>query len=267
MRDRESDLDTEMAGAAWDERPVVGNVRGLPWWAAVLLALGLAAVGAFLDSDRLVDDQRLSALGTYQIAFLAGCVIAVLAVRRRNLFGPMVQPPLIFAVTFVITQLTARSGPSTEQGLKKFIFEVGLPLATCFPWMAGATIATIVLGLLRLAIQRDPNAPARKRADDDADDDSDDRPPPRREPAPARKPARDRDDRAERGDRSDRGDQGAQQPKRRDPSAQQRRPARDDRGEPAPRRNPPRDREQSRDRDKGRGDGRQRRRPRDDYRD
>jgi len=172
-RDRDSDLDTDTAEVEWDEHPIIGKGRGLPWWAAVLLPLVLSAIGAVLDRGRLTDDERLTALGLYQVLFLLGCVVAVLAVRRRNLFGPMVQPPLIFAVTFVPVQLTART--STETGTKKLIFEVGLPLASSFPWMAGATAATIVLGVLRLLIQRDP---ARRLQVDDKDDR-----PPRRERA------------------------------------------------------------------------------------
>ena len=48
-RDRDSDLDTDAAEAAWDERPVFGSRRGLPWWAAVLVALLLSVAGAVVD--------------------------------------------------------------------------------------------------------------------------------------------------------------------------------------------------------------------------
>ncbi|TCO58543.1 hypothetical protein EV192_105613 [Actinocrispum wychmicini] len=169
----------------------------MPWWAAVLLALVLSAAGAILDKDRLTDDDRLTSLGLYQVLFLAGCVVAVLAVRRRNLFGPMVQPPLIFAVTFIPVQLTART--STETGMKKLIFEVGLPLASSFPWMAGATAGTILLGVLRLLIQRDPNGRAGRL--DAAGEDRPRRERSREDDDPPRRPAR--DDRAQRSSRDD----------------------------------------------------------------
>jgi hypothetical protein len=296
-RDRDSDLDTDPAEVEWDEHPIFGKGRGLPWWAAVLLALVLSAAGALLDSSRLVDDQRLNSLGLYQIAFLAGCVLAVLAVRRRNLFGPMVQPPLIFAATFIPIQLTSRT--STETGTKKLIFEVGLPLASSFPWMAGATAATIVLGVIRLLIQRNPDVRAKRLVAED-----DDRP--RREPAKSR-PPRDRDDRPAKGsrDRLAREDRPERAPRddrrggddraargerpRRESGQPPRRPAREggrderpvrdsggrpdrgrpdkaergdrgNRGEDPPRRNPPRPRDQDA---KPRG-SQQRRRPRED---
>jgi hypothetical protein len=223
-RDRDSDLDTDTGEVEWDERPMFGRRRGLPWWVAVLLALGLSAVSAMVDSSRLVDDTRLTALGLYQVAFLAGCVLAVLAVRRRNLFGPIVQPPLIFAATFVPVQLTARTSTGAETGTKKVIFEVGLPMASSFPWMAGATAATIVLGIIRQLVQRDPTA--RASHVEDADDDR-----PRRDSAssrPPRRPAEDRPAKADAtADRASRGDRPAQQQKRRESSAPRPRPSRD----------------------------------------
>jgi hypothetical protein len=267
-RDRDSDLDSDLPQVEWDDRPVFGSFRGLPWWAAVLLALVLSAAGAVVDRARLVDDERLNALGVYQVAFLAGCVLAVLAVRRRNLFGPMVQPPLIFAATFVPVQLTARTSTGTDTGAKKLIFEVGLPLASSFPWMAGATAATILLGVVRLLIQRDPNrrlsaGDDQPRKDRDGERDrggrsrdrgQDERPP--RRPAPDERPRDDRarresaprrprDDREERPprpakdreDRRDRGGRSSETPPRRDPQRpreqggrppQRRRPREDD---------------------------------------
>ncbi|CAM4066130.1 DUF6542 domain-containing protein [Kibdelosporangium persicum] len=265
----------DAAEAAWDERPVFGTRRGLPWWGAVLLALLLTAAGAVIDKGRLVDDQRLTEFGLYHALFLAGCVLAVLGVRRRNLFGPMVQPPLIFAVTFVLVQFLARdsnAAGAAESGSRKLIFNVALPLASSFPWMAGATVATIVLGVIRLFMQRNPDGraagsddrfddderPARRPRDKDRDFDD--------EPRPARRPSA-RDEERPRPPKGDR-----PQAPRRDQAPPVRRPARDqdrrDRADAPPRRNPPRPRDQ------GNGGGRPRppqgqqaprRRPREDY--
>src|SRR5882762_8658824 len=69
---------------------------GMPWWAAILLPLVTTAAGAYAD---LTFDHSLGV--PFQAAYAGGCVLSVLFVRRRNLFGPMVQPPLImlFAAT------------------------------------------------------------------------------------------------------------------------------------------------------------------------
>nr|WP_225954601.1 DUF6542 domain-containing protein [Kibdelosporangium phytohabitans] len=265
----------DAAEAAWDERPVFGNRRGLPWWGAVLLALLLATAGAVIDKSRLVDDNQLTGFGLYHALFLAGCVLAVLGVRRRNLFGPMVQPPLIFAVTFIPVQLMGRepTGAAAESGTKKLLFEVALPLASSFPWMAGATAATIVLGVIRLFLQRNPDAqaassdvgederPARRPRGRDRDADFADEAPPAR-----RSPSRDRERDGSRREPRERpqaaaGRRGENPPSRR-PSREQE--GRRDRGEAPPRRNPQRPRDQ----DGGRPRSSQqppRRRPRDDY--
>jgi hypothetical protein len=149
-RDRHSDLDDDPAQPAWDERPIVGTARGLPWWGAVLLAFGLAAVAAFFDM------QRQDSLGRiYQGAYVLGCVVAVCWVRRRNLFGPMVQPPLVFAVT-AIGAVAVNQPDSVTSGLKQLLFSVALPLTSNFPTMAITTGVTVAIGLLRLWMQRDP---------------------------------------------------------------------------------------------------------------
>ncbi|OLF15585.1 DUF6542 domain-containing protein [Actinophytocola xanthii] len=152
-RDRRSDP-AEDADMAWDDRPILGTFRGLPWWGAVLLAFGLAAVAA------VVEMQVQGSLGKiYQGAYLLGCVAAICLVRRRSLFGPMVQPPLVFAVTAIGAVIIF--GEDGGSGLKQLIFSVALPLTSNFPTMAITTALTVALGLYRLWKQRDPNPPVR----------------------------------------------------------------------------------------------------------
>ena len=135
-RDRRSDPEID-AELAWDDRPIIGQFRGLPWWGAVLLAFGLTAIAAFVDM------QRQDSLGRiYQGAFVVGCVGAVCLVRRRSLFGPMVQPPLVFAIT-AIGAVALLSQKASGGGLKSLILSVALPLTSNFPTM-GITTAVVV---------------------------------------------------------------------------------------------------------------------------
>lgn len=154
-RDR-SDPDTAAdTSTPWDERAAFTARRGVPWWGAVLVALGMAVVGA------VVDTRVSEALGPiFQGCYVAGAVIAVLAVRRGNLFGPMVQPPLILAVTIPPVVLTGSKVPAGSDLLGKAL-AVGTPLINAFPMMALATALTVVLGLYRTYRERNPN-PARK---------------------------------------------------------------------------------------------------------
>lgn len=158
-RDRRSDPG-EDAELAWDDRPILGNFRGLPWWGGVVLAFGLAAIAAVIDM------QSQGSLGKiYQGAYLLGCVGAVSLVRRRSLFGPIVQPPLVFAVTAIGAGVVL--GDNSGDGLRDLLFSVALPLTSNFPTMAIATGATLAVGAYRLWKERDPNPPVRANSTKD----------------------------------------------------------------------------------------------------
>ncbi|MBB4911977.1 DUF6542 domain-containing protein [Actinophytocola algeriensis] len=167
-RDRRSDPEVD-AELAWDDRPIVGQFRGLPWWAAVLLAFGLTAIAAFVDM------QLQDTLGKiYQGAFAVGCVGAVCLVRRRSLFGPMVQPPLIFAITAV--GAVALLSDKASGGGMKLLVSVALPLTSNFPTMGITTGVVVLIGLFRWWRERDPdpemrpNTPRQRGADIGLDD-------------------------------------------------------------------------------------------------
>ncbi len=128
-----------------------GSSRGLPWWAAVLVALVLSGVAA------VVDMNRAAALGgVYTGGYVLGCVAAIALVRRRNLFGPMVQPPLIFAVTAILA-LAWLSPDKGQSGLKELLITVALPLTSTFPTMAITTAICLAIGIARIFTQRDPD--------------------------------------------------------------------------------------------------------------
>ncbi|WP_433506033.1 DUF6542 domain-containing protein [Pseudonocardia halophobica] len=128
------------------ERSALATVLGIPPLAAIALAVVLTALGVF------VDVLRIGTLGViFGIAYVVGCVLAVGWVRRRNLFGPVVQPPLLVAVLVpVIVLLVGQTGP----GLTETVLMVGAPLVNGFPIMAVATGLTLLIGLLRLIVQR-----------------------------------------------------------------------------------------------------------------
>ncbi|MFI9380673.1 DUF6542 domain-containing protein [Kutzneria sp. NPDC052558] len=126
---------------------------GLPWWAAILLPLVTTAAGAYAD---LTFEHSLGV--PFQAAYAGGCVLAVLLVRRRNLFGPMVQPPLIMLFAAAPAVLVA-NGNALSGGLAGQALTVATPLVDNFMTQVGVTIATLVLGLIRLILTRRPAAP------------------------------------------------------------------------------------------------------------
>jgi len=136
--------------ATWETASALGTVRGIQWWAAVLLALAFTGIGVFVDLERI---NRLGLI--FQGAYFAGCVMAVLWVQRRGLFGPMVQPPLILALA-VPGVVLAAGGTGAGDGLTAKALAVGTPLINGFPTMAITTGVTVLIGLIRIAKERAP---------------------------------------------------------------------------------------------------------------
>ncbi|MGH3626391.1 MAG: DUF6542 domain-containing protein [Sciscionella sp.] len=148
-RDRQSTPDDASTSTPWEDRQLFGNSRGLPWWGSILLALGLAVVGAFVDL------KMQNTLGrVFQGAYFVGCVGAICLVRRRSLFGPMVQPPLILGITVPLVVLLG--GPALTGGLKTKVLAVSAPLINGFPTMAITTAITVGVGVARIYLQRRP---------------------------------------------------------------------------------------------------------------
>lgn len=125
---------------------------GIPWATATLYAIGLTAIGAF------VDVERLNHLGiVFQLCYFLGCLLAVVMVRRKGLFVPMVAPPLILAVAVPSTVLAAGSS-HPNGGMISTALAVGTPLITDFPTMAITTGITVAIGTLRMIMQRQPSS-------------------------------------------------------------------------------------------------------------
>jgi hypothetical protein len=132
-----------------DETTTTRRPWGLPWWAAILLPLVTTAAGAYAD---LTFDHQLGV--PFQAAFGGGCVLAVLFVRRRNLFGPMIQPPLIMLFAACPVSLAFSGRSPLDSSLTAQAVAVATPLVNSFVVQAGVTIATVVLGLIRLILTR-----------------------------------------------------------------------------------------------------------------
>ena len=118
----------------------------------MLCALALASTGVFADLERL---NRLSVV--FQVCYFLGCLLAVVVVQRRGVFGPMVAPPLILAVA-VPGVVWATGAPPTGGGLVATALAVGTPLINGFPTMAITTGFTVAIGVFRLFLQRQPSA-------------------------------------------------------------------------------------------------------------
>lgn len=141
----------------WRTSSAMSSVRGIPWWAAIVLALAFTGIGVFVDLERI---NRLGII--FQGCYFVGCVLAVLWVQRQGLFGPMVQPPLILALA--VPGVVMIGGGATGGGLTAKALAVGTPLINGFPTMALTTGITVIIGCLRLLRQRPPATRRRSAA-------------------------------------------------------------------------------------------------------
>jgi hypothetical protein len=138
------------------ERSLLTSVLGIPPLAAVGLAFGFTALGVFVDL------QRIGTVGAvFDVLYFAGCVLAMTWVRRRNLFAPLVQPPLLLAVAVPAIALLGSGAGAGDPG--QTLLAVGAPLVNSFPTMAVTTAVVLTLGVVRLVVQREK----RERRDDD----------------------------------------------------------------------------------------------------
>lgn len=138
------------------ERSMLPNVLGVPPLAGVGLAAVLTALGVFVDLT------RVGGLGLiFTICYVVGCTLAVVWVRRRSLFAPMVQPPLLLAVAVPAVVLLAGT-PKPGVGMTERMIAIGAPLVNAFPTMAWTTGIALAVGIARLGLQRpleEPPAP------------------------------------------------------------------------------------------------------------
>ncbi|MFD0202698.1 MULTISPECIES: DUF6542 domain-containing protein [Saccharothrix] len=144
--------DDEYSAVRWNDRAMFGSFRGLPWWAAVLGTFVVAIVGTFID----VNSAAKTVGWVFAITFFVGCVGAVVFVERRSMFGPIVQPPLVLAIVVPILVVMTQGMPSTG-GLASIGLTLGKPLIDGFPAMAITTACTVIIGIVRVSIQKDPN--------------------------------------------------------------------------------------------------------------
>lgn len=137
------------------ERSILSSVLGLPGYAAIAIAFGFTGLGVFIDLN------RIDGLGVvFKGCYFAGCVLAACWVKRRALFGPLVQPPLLLAIAVPGVVLLTSGGPGDSGGLANNLLNIGAPLLNGFPTMATATTFTLAIGIGRYLMQRpDPTPP------------------------------------------------------------------------------------------------------------
>lgn len=145
------------SGVPLDQRSALPTVPGIPAWGAVAVAAGSTFLGFAFDA---VSGNELTS--AFSAMYFLGCLLAVLAVRKRGLFTAVVQPPLLLFVAVPLGAQFLTDGAGT--GLKDMAINVAYPLVNRFPLMLAATV---VVGLIAAArvflVQPRPSTPPRSR--------------------------------------------------------------------------------------------------------
>jgi hypothetical protein len=144
-----------------NHRSILPNIPGVPWWAAVLIAIVATAVGYAVDAGSGHKELTHVFAGFY----IAGCVAAVLAVRQSGVFTAVIQPPLILFCTVPGAYWLFHGGKLNK--FKDILINCGYPLIERFPLMLGTAGGVLLIGLIRWYFgMTHRTAPAAKVTDD-----------------------------------------------------------------------------------------------------
>ncbi len=108
-----------------------------------MLAATTSAVGFAYDAG--TGNKELSI--AFAICYVAGCVLAVLAVRQSGVFTAVIQPPLILFGIVPAAYFVFHGSQVT--GIKDILINCGYPLIERFPLMFFTSAAVLVVGLVR----------------------------------------------------------------------------------------------------------------------
>ncbi|MCI4674850.1 DUF6542 domain-containing protein [Candidatus Mycolicibacterium alkanivorans] len=119
------------------------NLPGVPWWAAVLIAVIATTIGFAIDAGS--SNKQLG--GVFSAMYALGCVAAVLAVRQSGIFTAVIQPPLILFVAVPGAYFLFHGASFT--GIKDTLINCGYPLIERFPLMLFTTAGVLLVGMAR----------------------------------------------------------------------------------------------------------------------
>ncbi len=130
-----------------DHRSIVPSVRGVPWWAAVLIGVTGVAAGFAFDAG---SGKELTSV--FSGLYVLGCLAAVVAVQQAGVFTAVIQPPLILFCAVPGAYFLFHG--ATFTGVKDLIINCGYPLIERFPLMLFTSAGVLLVGLVRWYLGR-----------------------------------------------------------------------------------------------------------------
>jgi hypothetical protein len=121
------------------------NESGLPGWTAVLLLVVIAGIGGVIDQ---VTGSNIR--GAFSYALVAASLIAILSVKRSQMFGVVIAPPLVY---FAASAAKLYLGGGLHD--RKVLLDAASSwLVYGFPAIAGASAAVLVIAGIRMIVRR-----------------------------------------------------------------------------------------------------------------
>lgn len=116
--------------------------RGLPWWGALSVLLGIAAIGGLIDTIGSIQVKS-----GFNIGIVVASVVAIIAVKRSHMFPIVVAPPIVYSGA-AISQLYIRSSGLND---RRVVLDAAANyLVYGFPAIAAATAAVLIIAGVRL---------------------------------------------------------------------------------------------------------------------
>jgi len=138
---RAADRRTERSVQALAQRHEATE-RGLNWWAALLVLLGIAAVGGIIDSIGSINGQS-----GFNIGIVIASVVAIIMVKRSHMFPVVIAPPIVYSGAALL-QLYVRSSGLNDH--RVVLDAAANYLVYGFPAIAAATAAVLIIAGFRL---------------------------------------------------------------------------------------------------------------------
>jgi hypothetical protein len=108
--------------------------------------IAIAAVGGLIDTLGSMSNR-----GGFNVGIVIASVVAIIVVRRSQMFPIVIAPPIIYSAAAVL-QLYLRSGGLHD---KKVVFDAAANyLVYGFPAIASATAAVLIIAGIRLITRR-----------------------------------------------------------------------------------------------------------------
>jgi hypothetical protein len=126
-----------------EQRP---KERGVPWWAALLVLIVIATLGGVIDTVGSIQVR-----GGFNIGIVVASIVAILIVKRSNMFPIVISPPIVYSLAAVF-QLYLRSSGLHD---KKVVLDAAANyLVYGFPAIAAATAAVLIIAGIRLITRK-----------------------------------------------------------------------------------------------------------------